>query len=1819
MADVDVLRAQLARIRVSLERKRSEAVLAHETVRRTERDLAELGRRSRESTERDRQRLRRQLAIAEDRKKDVDAELDRLRAEEDSLRDDFDRFSDPTTHLETLGDRSPILLFPLRLETRFRTGPHGGPQLWVRVYPDSCLVDTFEPSLAEREVENARAFWTRFWHAGGDEPLERAAWRELVAAHGSGRSRWILRNYMPLNPDDKPDDPDAADVFLIVTAPAALTGAVPTYWEAAWRAGGDAEAMREAFDDLVAAVGEPDARTILERHRPYNFDDPPPAGTTRETARVVVAVLELPPIESLETRRTSWSQPSRIELLPDRFVVVAYPFAGAPITMAGGRVRVPLSASPDPNAPPAQALKQVDDTLQIPADLAWMFDFDAAEAVGMAIRVDVSAAQAREGFARVIVLGVRLGDDAEHGVNRLAGLLEHHLHSRAGLEILPQGTPTNNTESAASGYAFRDDADASFAAFVRNQPLYDVEPDVGLRRDGQWLADLLALPHALVQQVPHADGFDRRDAMAMQTALWPATLGYMMKSELTSVFSTDTVEWTRAFFSRYVTGRGPLPALRIGRQPYGILPTAAFGRMTFLPVRPPSRAGRLHAMLMKIDEHWQPLADALSYIGKPGSDPHQVLLDVLGLHPASVEYHPLQAESVDHKFHELSFFSFPTSLDFLSAFPAILPLMLLRDFGYTGAEVPDLLNKVFKARQTPLTGPVIDDRPLSEREPIRDYAGDRNYIEWLAAAARTGITALQEEQGFDGGRPPAALLYLLLRHALQLGFHETSIKLHVDAQLIEDAQAARREPAFVHVGDRRRGSESRYDLLFKTQESITGSNAERIGDFIARTIITVDPGLKDQVDALDQLAPLSTAKLERLFAEHIDCCSHRLDAWKTGLLAAQLETLRQPGDGAAAGRGLYLGAYGWMESLRPSGRVLTPAQLPRDVEEPVNRRAAAPLMRDPANAGLIHAMSINHATTAAVLRNGYLANDGRLAVNLTSRRVRLALDILEGMRNGQSLGALLGYKFERHIHDHGPIGVRELIYPLRRAFPLAANQIETTSGEPGTAQESISAVNVVDGRRLIEYVEGLEPPNFIYPFDLSTLPPRPAAEEQAITDALAHIRDINDAVADLILAEGVHQAVLGNYERSSGTLDAFAKGNYPPEPDVIRTPRTGIALTLRAAIHFSDDPPGDPLPGLDPTPLAIAEPAVNVWLRDRLPLPVDVGCPVVFTDRATDAEQQVFIDQAQLGLHPIDLLYRVQANGDQALGDIDALILRRVHTAHGPRHDRPIVIHHTARVAGKASWFALQALLRSLRSLLASRPLQPADVMRANDATMEQQAMVSLPVARVVTARDHLRNELLPALDALAATLADVTVPIDEALDEFAATVAEFAAYRIPQTGVGFVYEWRHAAYSALVQRIRQHVETWDRRLSRFDARVDEYDNLPAATPDDERFARLGSAEAIVSTVVTRPLPPDPDDYRGTVLVARRAAFVAKRHELAALVDAAQATLAGLVEGVRAALPLTAFDVTDFDVSADVEGIERFRAQLAGAVTSLRQEVTGRLARVDDRLAAVGPTASDAATVSLLQEAGKILFGDDFQYVPHLTLPATAVEELAHAWNSAVSGASTAHLAGAHEFPLDDWLHGVARVRGRMRDWENVVLLTDPEGTAGTSDLTPLQIPSVEGEPWLGLEIPAGHEITSDRLLYTAHFAAPFDQARPICGLLIDEWTEVVPDVRETTGLAFQYDRPNSEAPQSWLLAVPASVGDDSRWSWGELLAAVVDALDSARQRAIEPVHVGTTPYSWFLPATMAPYTFPEISVSNNLLRNLSIYADIARSADGPA
>src|SRR5205823_14705266 len=96
------------------------------------------------------------------------------------------------------------------------------PQLWVRVYPDDCLIDSFQPLPSETEIANAQRYWANMWKARGIEGEERAAWRSLVASHGSGRAAWLEANYQPLNIAAKPNNPAANALVLVIPTEAPL-------------------------------------------------------------------------------------------------------------------------------------------------------------------------------------------------------------------------------------------------------------------------------------------------------------------------------------------------------------------------------------------------------------------------------------------------------------------------------------------------------------------------------------------------------------------------------------------------------------------------------------------------------------------------------------------------------------------------------------------------------------------------------------------------------------------------------------------------------------------------------------------------------------------------------------------------------------------------------------------------------------------------------------------------------------------------------------------------------------------------------------------------------------------------------------------------------------------------------------------------------------------------------------------------------------------------------------------------------------------------------------------------------------------------------------------------------------------------------------------------------------------------------------------------------------------------------------------------------------------------------------------------------------
>jgi hypothetical protein len=1877
-------------------------------------------------------------------------------------------FTDPTKNISKLDDLYPILLFPLRIETRFKQfdieGAETQHQLWVRVFPDEIAIDAFEELPSENEVRNLRSYWASMWRAGDVEKDKRAAWRSLVSSHGSGRAYWLVEDrnnenmYKPVNQSEQPKRENTKKINLVISTDDPPEEnekeALKPFWSAMWLAQDDKMKQTEAWDQLVEEVGESRARELRENYIPFNLSDQPEPPLTHDDVEPEVAFIEFPAPDETDTKFQSWTRAPKVNILPERLVLLGFydDKDKPPLQVIGNPIPSSLATGPDPSAKEGDQFKIAESDREIDGkhykkgdlivgkELKWMVEFEEAVVKGMGFKINLEPDQAKTGFHRLFVLGVRLGADKEEGKNLTETLIDHHHHSRKGLGILSQGTPTNNTEKEGSAYSWREDPDDSFDIYFNKETPED-RPGWFEKKDGRWLAEMLGIDKKYLEPVANYYGTDQCEAKAMNVALWPATWGYFMETMMAPVFSDRVIQQTRSFFQRYVSGRGMIPAVRVGKQPYGILPATPFSRMNWLRIRTPvthnavtssflggnfSYLQQLYNVLKQIDEEWNELAAKVSHVGKSG-DAHQILLDIVGLHPSSVEHYCRYAQSTKQNYNIFnlkgrgeSFSELIRSMVFRQKIMKLLSL-----FGYTAQEdedMPEILKKFFFSRSDLLKGPLIDDMPLSESDKIRDYAkkDDKNinYIQWLIDAANDSHDTLRKQQGFIDNKPPTALLYLMLQHALDLGYVDAGLRLHVSSGLFNRDQimAMRQEPAFIHVQDRKIDPGSRWQHLYKPETQITGDESMLVGNYIPTIIKEKEETttLRHQLKALENLKDVPTARLERVFTEHLDTCSYRLDAWMLGLVNTQLSLMRGiqagedvsfdefgsvfsgqvPDSGSILPRqGLYIGAYGWLEDVRPKNKVLTPGDIDPELEG-IFSDPNHPLMKDNTNGGYIHAPSANHAVTAAVLRSGYLANatpsnPTSLAVNLSSERVRLALSMIEGICSGQSLAALLGYQLERGMHDRHDAEVDEFIFDMRKAFPLVSNRMSTTKEEDVDDVQKIEARNVIDGLALIEQIK--KSSKQTYPFGREDLPEATHEQEKAIkaiNEEVERILDINDAVSDLAVAESVHQVVQGNYDRAAATLDTYSKGNFPPIPDVIKTPRSGVTLTHRIGLQFETGlNPDDPA---NTTPRAKAEPAINKWLSDILPVMGSIVCMVEFYDHNTNSIRPESISMEELGLLPIDVLYMVQMESEQAMTTLDDAIMLRAIQKFAPRPDVKIGIKYIkpSEDKSKVTLFELEPLLNSLRAIIQrSRPLTAGDVKLAAETSKAGVADVSLNPKRITSVRDALKglntelgtfiSTILPELDwtvaksefgnenlvssllnkgilenvesdpdrvrfdvsildedklksnlkqiegiqinpilviwrQILAKYKIIVTKIDIYINDAVTIFKKISKFGLPQTGFGFLLEWKRQQFEQLRKKVDELIARWDNKLTEFDTLITQYNDKPGTAPLDEKIALLQKAELKISTTSKTTLPTtsdgsvDPDAYRDDLINNKRRLFKIKLGGIKNML--ASSTLSDLYTNIENVITgISTFDLVAMELEGEKKQLLIFARDIKKAAENLQTDLGRRLKQVADLLPPNDADIDPKEHIKELLEARKELLGEDFRIVPEFGLAEEQADEWTNAYDNREKLLKYQRETLEEEFPVDGWLYGIARVREKMHHVENTIMLVEAFSEKELT-LEPVQFPYHQEDYWLALEYPekktdgTPFKINEDKLLYTSYYTEAFDKTKRQCGLLIDEWTEVIPTEEETTALTFHYDRPNSEPAQTLLLVTPSEFKQS--WQWQDLVDTLHETLDMAKKRAIEPGHIDDTDYARFLPSLVSAVAAFPITPALNLALN---------------
>ncbi|HEU4794944.1 MAG TPA: hypothetical protein VFT02_04890, partial [Pyrinomonadaceae bacterium] len=397
----------------------------------------------------------------------------------------------------SFGAVRPVVLFPVRLETRFFKLDDGNTELRVRVYPDTVHIDSHEAPLTPEEVTWGQHFWEQTWRAANDKERAKAAWSQLAERFDPPRAAWIAQQLKPLNPDDRPEQPIAP-----------------------------ADALRKKI----------------------RFPTPP-------------------------TQPESWMRAPVARVLPSFWVLLGYKNGILVVNVKGSAIRESLANGPDPAESDA-----IDET-GLDQGMQWMVNFAEAEAAGMGIRVKLNPETAAAGFDFLLVLGIR---DSETGTTdshaELSDLFNAH-HYTGGMSFITPGTPSNNTADAPSGFSSNDPGQELSYHAERETPV--IKPGDGSNADLFTSALGVAAGTDTFAKLPHASAKDQLDAAQMNTALWQETWGYFLSQMLgskqagESPLNEEDIAWTRRHFIDYVRANGPLPSLRIGKQPYGILPVTS--------------------------------------------------------------------------------------------------------------------------------------------------------------------------------------------------------------------------------------------------------------------------------------------------------------------------------------------------------------------------------------------------------------------------------------------------------------------------------------------------------------------------------------------------------------------------------------------------------------------------------------------------------------------------------------------------------------------------------------------------------------------------------------------------------------------------------------------------------------------------------------------------------------------------------------------------------------------------------------------------------------------------------------------------------------------------------------------------------------------------------------------------------------------------------------------------------------------------------------------------------------------------------------------
>ena len=507
-------------------------------------------------------------------------------------------------------------------------------------------------------------------------------------------------------------------------------------------------------------------------------------------------------------------------------------------------------------------------------------------------------------------------------------------------------------------------------------------------------------------------------------------------------------------------------------------------------------------------------------------------------------------------------------------------------------------------------------------------------------------------------------------------------------------------------------------------------------------------------------------------------------------------------------------------------------------------------------------------------------------------------------------------------------------------------------------------------------------------------------------------------------------------------------------------------------------------------------------------------------------------------------------------------------------------LHRARRPAAsrlRAGAAGLRTCARSLRPL---RPLRADRRRAAERGARPRGGRGRRPRARV--SRAAARRPRAVAADVAdaagdaarrpGANRAALLAGVDGSLDDRGRAARARGAFGVAATGWGYVYAGAAALFAGSARRgTRASSTRWDARLDRPRASSASTTRCPRDRPTRSAFALLRRAEALVIDA-TSPITAAAAGRSAHRVAGKRRRSSPSAPRIRDARRPAPPTLAELLAASRRCCRST-HSTPSRSRSTELERrASRSRAELHGASTAPARAIVAR-ARGDAgraRRATTPRRRARRASTRSRRRQGAVRRGRSGSCPSSRSAPSSGDE-----WRSALAAWSPRAARyrppdrDAVDHPVDDWLlRRGARAREAARLEAGRDARRARSGARARADA--VQLPHAPGA-LAGARVP-GRTMRRRRRPPALHGALPAARSsrrRAVRRCCSTSGPRCIPgDEADDTGIAFHYDRPDSEPPQAMLLVTPAT---GRRVAVGRPRRRAHETLDLAKLRAVEP------------------------------------------------